>query len=139
MAIGSAAAIALAHRGAAVALAARRKDRLETLADQIRDQGGTALVSGQTSQMSARTKEAVERAVSDLGRLDILINNAGVMLLGPASDVPSRSGRRMVELNVLGLLSCAHAALPHLIIAATRTAPGGGHGQHQLGGRPRRP
>lgn len=117
--IGAATATALARRGAAVALAARRKDRLDSLAAEIEAHGGTAraLESDVTDESQAR--EAVERTVSSLGRLDILINNAGVMLLGPVAEAPLSEWQRMVELNLLGLLYCAHAALPHLIRAAT--------------------
>jgi NAD(P)-dependent dehydrogenase (short-subunit alcohol dehydrogenase family) len=75
--IGSATAAALAHGGAAVALAARRKDRLESLAARIVDQGGTALALKSDITDERQATEAVERTVSDLGRLDILINNAG--------------------------------------------------------------
>jgi len=117
--IGWAAATALAQRGAAVALAARRKDRLETLAGEIRGQGGTALVLETDVTDETQAEETVQRTVSDLGRLDILVNNAGVMLLGPAGEAPLPEWKQMVELNVLGLLYCAHAALPHLISAAT--------------------
>jgi NADP-dependent 3-hydroxy acid dehydrogenase YdfG len=116
--IGWAAATALAHRGAAVALAARRQDRLESLAAQIRDEGGTAVALESDVTDEGQATEAVERTVTDLGRLDILINNAGVMLLGPATEAPLSEWKRMVDLNVLGLLYCAHAALPHLIRAA---------------------
>jgi NADP-dependent 3-hydroxy acid dehydrogenase YdfG len=116
--IGAATAVALAAQGAAVALAARRRDRLDTLAADIRDQGGISLVleSDLTDQQQAA--DAVERTVAELGRLDTLINNAGVMLLGPAVGAPLAEWQRMAELNVLGLLYCAHAALPHLLRAA---------------------
>ncbi len=116
--IGAATAASLAAQGASVSLAARRKDRLEALAADIRGQGGTALVleSDVTDQQEAT--DAVERTVAELGRLDTLINNAGVMLLGPAAGAPLSEWQRMVELNVLGLLYCAHAATPHLLRAA---------------------
>ncbi|HUA43429.1 MAG TPA: SDR family NAD(P)-dependent oxidoreductase [Streptosporangiaceae bacterium] len=116
--IGAAAAAALAAQGAAVAVAARRKDRLEELAAGIRGKGGTALVLESDITRDAEATAAVERTVAELGRLDTLINNAGVMLLGPAAGAPLSEWQRMVELNVLGLLYCAHAALPHLQRAA---------------------
>jgi NADP-dependent 3-hydroxy acid dehydrogenase YdfG len=116
--IGAAAAIALAAQGAAVALAARRADRLEEVAAGIRDQGGTALVLESDITDERQAARAVERTVSDLGRLDTLVNNAGVMLLGPSSGAPLTEWQQMIELNVLGLLYCAHAALPHLVSAA---------------------
>ena len=116
--IGAAAAAALAAQGAAVALAARRGDRLDALAADIRAQGGTALVLQCDVTDEQQAIDAVERTVAELGRLDTLINNAGVMLLGPAVGAPLPEWQRMVELNVLGLLYCAHAALPHLLRAA---------------------
>jgi NADP-dependent 3-hydroxy acid dehydrogenase YdfG len=116
--IGAAAAAGLAAHGAAVALAARRLDRLEAVAASIRDQGGTALVLESDITDERQAADAVERTVSELGRLDTLVNNAGVMLLGPAADAPLAEWQQMVELNVLGLLYCAHAALPHLLHAA---------------------
>ena len=116
--IGAATARALAEHGAALALAARRADRLETLAADIREAGGTALVIESDVTDEQQATAAVERSVAELGRLDTLINNAGVMLLGPVVDAPLSEWQRMVELNVLGLLYCAHAALPHLLRAA---------------------
>jgi len=116
--IGAATAAALAARGAVVALAARRQDRLEAVAAGIRGQGGTALVLECDVTDQQQAASAVERTVAELGRLDTLINNAGVMLLGPAAGAPLAEWQRMVDLNVLGLLYCAHAALPHLLSAA---------------------
>jgi NADP-dependent 3-hydroxy acid dehydrogenase YdfG len=116
--IGAATATALAAEGAAVALAARRGDRLEALAAEIRDQGGTALVLESDITDERQAVGAVERTVAELGRLDTLINNAGVMLLGPIVGAPMSEWTQMVQLNVLGLLYCAHAALPHLMRAA---------------------
>jgi len=101
-----------------VALAARRKERLEGLATTIRAAGGTALVVECDVTDQQQAVDAIERTVSELGRLDTLINNAGVMLLGPAVGAPLAEWQQMVELNVLGLLYCAHAAVPHLLSAA---------------------
>ena len=116
--IGAATARQFAAAGAAVALAARRKDRLETLAAEIGAAGGTALVIECDVTKQDDASQAVERAVSDLGRLDTLVNNAGVMLLGPTEGAPVSEWQQMVELNVLGVLYCAHAATPHLLRAA---------------------
>ena len=116
--IGAATAAALADQGAAVALAARRRDRLEALAATITGKGGTALVLECDITDQQQAASAVERTAAELGRLDTLINNAGVMLLGPIVGAPLAEWQQMVELNVLGLLYCAHAALPHLLRAA---------------------
>lgn len=116
--IGEATALALAREGAALALAARRVDRLEALAQRIRGHGGTALVLQVDVTAEDQAREAVERTVTELGRLDVLVNNAGVMLLGPAVDAPLEEWQRMVRLNVEGVLYCAYAALPHLLAAA---------------------
>jgi NADP-dependent 3-hydroxy acid dehydrogenase YdfG len=116
--IGEATAAALAGQGAAVAIVARRADRLESLAATIEQAGGKALVIAGDVSLERDARGAVERTVSELGRLDSLINNAGVMLLGPAVDAPLEEWQRMVNVNVYGLLYCAHAALPHLLKAA---------------------
>ena len=116
--IGEAAARALAERGAAVALVARRGDRLEQLAGEIADAGGTALPLEADVGNREQARSAVDRAAEELGRLDVLVNNAGVMLLGPAVEAPVEEWEQMVQVNLLGLLYTAHAALPHLLAAA---------------------
>jgi len=117
--IGEATALALAQHGASVALAARRIDRLEALAGRIRESdGATALPIEADLTDSEQARSAVERTVSELGRLDILINNAGMMLLGPVVDADTEEWWRMLDVNVRAVLYCAHAALPHLLAAA---------------------
>jgi NADP-dependent 3-hydroxy acid dehydrogenase YdfG len=116
--IGEATALALADHGAAVALAARRINRLEAVAHGIRDAGGTALAIEADLTDQARARDAVDRAASELGRLDILINNAGMMLLGPVLDAPTDEWWQMLDVNVRAVLNCADAALPHLLRAA---------------------
>jgi len=116
--IGAATALALAGHGAAVAVAARRTDRLEALVTAIADGGGRALAIETDVTDQRQAIAAVERTAAELGRLDTVINNAGVMLLGPIVDAPTEEWDRMVALNVNGLLYVAHAAIPHLLRAA---------------------
>lgn len=116
--IGAATAHSLASEGAAVGLAARRRDRLEALAERIKQDGGRALVLETDVTDERQANAMVENTVDEFGRLDTLVNNAGVMLLGPILDAPTEEWRRMVHLNLLGLLYCTHAALPHLLRSA---------------------
>ena len=116
--IGEAAALSLAGLGAAVSLVARRTDRLEDVAGRLRGDGGTALVVTTDITDAEQARDAVERTVGELARLDILINNAGVMLLGPVVGAPIEEWDRMLDINLRALLHCAHVALPHLLAAA---------------------
>ncbi len=116
--IGAATAVSLAALGAKVALVARRSDRLQELAAQLTAGGATAVVITADVTKQAEADRAVAETVAQLGRLDTLINNAGVMLLGPVIDAPVEEWERMVQINLLGLLYCTHAALPHLLHAA---------------------
>jgi clavulanate-9-aldehyde reductase len=113
--IGAATAIALAAEGACVVLGARRIDRLGQVRDQIEAAGGTASIIelDVTDQPSCRG--AVDHAVLEHGQLDIVVNNAGVMLLGPILDADTTDWQRMIEVNVLGLMYITHAALPVLV------------------------
>jgi NADP-dependent 3-hydroxy acid dehydrogenase YdfG len=110
--IGEATALACAGAGAAVALAARRTERIEKLARQIVDQGGRAIAVQTDVGEEDQARGFVERANAELGRLDVLVNNAGVMLLGPIENAPTEEWRRMIHANVFGVLYCSHAALP---------------------------
>jgi NADP-dependent 3-hydroxy acid dehydrogenase YdfG len=116
--IGEATARALAAEGAAVAIVARRADRLDALGGEIADGGGTALPIEADVSEREQAERAVARAAEELGRLDIVVNNAGVMLLGPIADAPVEEWEQMIEVNLLGLMYTAHAALPYLLRAA---------------------
>ncbi|HYO39289.1 MAG TPA: SDR family NAD(P)-dependent oxidoreductase [Nocardioidaceae bacterium] len=122
--IGEATARHLAALGADVALVARRRDRIQQLASELEgaDRRTAVLVADVTERGQA--EGAVQDTVDRLGRLDVLVNNAGVMLLGPVQDAPVEEWEQMVQVNVLGLLYCAKAALPHLLEAA-ETSPRG--------------
>jgi len=113
--IGEATALALAAEGAAVAIGARRADRIDALADKISADGGRALTLDLDVTQEQQAHDAVGRTRADLGGLDIVVNNAGVMLLGPILDADTSDWRRMIETNVLGLMYVTHAALPGLV------------------------
>jgi NADP-dependent 3-hydroxy acid dehydrogenase YdfG len=110
--IGEGTARRFSQAGAAVALVARREDRLKALVDEIESSGGKALALPTDISDESEAKATIERAASELGRLDVLVNNAGVMLLGPVVGADTEEWRRMVNLNLLGLFYCTHAALP---------------------------
>lgn len=120
--IGAASARSLAARGAAVALVARRRDRLAQLADELADLGGSGFVIEADITRPEHASGAVQDTVERLQRLDILINNAGRMLLGTALHSTTDQWDRMIALNVTGLLHITHAAVPYLIDAAA-TSP----------------
>src|ERR1700737_2116258 len=119
--IGEATAVACARAGATVALAARRKDRIDALAERISSEGGRALAVPTDVAHEAEARAFIERAHTELGRLDVLVNHAGVMLLGPIAGAPTEEWGRMIDANVYGVLYCTHAALPLM------AAQGSGH------------
>ncbi|MFB7442117.1 SDR family NAD(P)-dependent oxidoreductase [Streptomyces mirabilis] len=116
--IGAATARRLAEDGASVALVARRKARLDGIAAEIEKAGGTALVVEADITDRTQAEAAVQQAVEHFGRLDTLVNNAGLMLLGPVVGADVDEWERMLAVNVQGLLHTTHAALPHLLKAA---------------------
>jgi clavulanate-9-aldehyde reducatase len=107
--IGAATATALSRAGAAVALAARRRDRLEELAQAL-DGPSSIHEVDVTDEQQARS--FVEAAHAEHGGLHVLVNNAGLMLLGAVHDADTADWRRMLDVNLWGLLVCTHAALP---------------------------
>jgi clavulanate-9-aldehyde reducatase len=110
--IGEATALACSRAGATVALAARRVERIEALAQRIAAEGGRAIAVPTDVGDEAQARAFVQRTHSEFGRLDVLVNNAGVMLLGPIEHAPTEEWRRMIHANVFGVLYCTHAALP---------------------------
>ncbi|MEU0506031.1 SDR family NAD(P)-dependent oxidoreductase [Nocardia sp. NPDC005998] len=112
--IGAAISRALAGDGAAVVLVGRRSAYLEEVAAQIRASGGSASVFAADIAQRAQAALAVEHAISEFGRLDIVVNNAGVMHVGPVADAPEGEWERMIDVNLNGTLYITQAAIPHL-------------------------
>jgi NADP-dependent 3-hydroxy acid dehydrogenase YdfG len=106
--IGEATAIALAEAGAKVSLGARRKDRLDALVEKI---GSDALAIETDIGDEEQARAFVQQTKDELGGFDILINNAGVMLLGPLLAQEGDDWRTMANVNILGLIYCSHAGL----------------------------
>ncbi|WP_328910710.1 SDR family NAD(P)-dependent oxidoreductase [Streptomyces sp. NBC_00234] len=113
--IGEATARALAAEGAKVAVAARRTDRLEALRTELEAEGATVLVLPLDVADEQAVHAAVATTVETLGSLDVLVNSAGLMLLGPVEGADTTDWTRMMDVNVLGLMYMTHAALPHLL------------------------
>ena len=110
--IGEAAALELARRGASVAVVARSAGRLEALAG--RASGGRILaVEADVSDRSS-VEAMVGRVVEEFGRLDVLVNNAGLGLSGRISELRAEDLRYVFEVNTIGPLNCVQAALPHM-------------------------
>jgi NADP-dependent 3-hydroxy acid dehydrogenase YdfG len=116
--IGEATARRLAEDGASVALVARRRDRLEALAAEIEQTGGSVLAVQADITDRMQAEAAVQQSVERFGRLDILVNNAGLMLLGPVVGADPDEWDRMIAVNARGLLYTTHVALPYLLAAA---------------------
>jgi NADP-dependent 3-hydroxy acid dehydrogenase YdfG len=115
--IGRATAVALGSEGATVALVARREEKLREVAHAVDEHGGKALLMGADVTDQHEAERAVTRTVDETGRLDILVNNAGVGYMAPVAESSVDQWQRMVDVNVMGMLHCTHAALPHLLRA----------------------
>jgi NADP-dependent 3-hydroxy acid dehydrogenase YdfG len=110
--IGEATAKELASQGAKIGLVARREDRLDSLKQAIEETGGTALVIAADVTDQAHAKKVVKQVIDAWGQIDILINNAGVMLLGPVIDAPMEEWETMIHVNLLGLMYLTHQVTP---------------------------
>ncbi len=127
--IGAATALALAAEGARVAIAARRIQRLNELAERIRDGGGDALPIEADVTDEAQASGTVRRVLQQFGRLEMLLAIAGVGVAAPFGNTTSAEYRQMVDVNILGLLYPIHAALPamrqqgagHIVVLSSGT------------------
>jgi NADP-dependent 3-hydroxy acid dehydrogenase YdfG len=116
--IGAATAELLAAQGASVALLARRQDRLDELAGKIAAAGGRALAVPVDVTDPDALDEAARRVTRELGDVDLVVANAGVMLPRPAEDGRIDEWQRMIGINVTGLLATVRAFVPQLLAAA---------------------
>ncbi|MEO6282907.1 MAG: SDR family NAD(P)-dependent oxidoreductase [Dyadobacter sp.] len=120
--IGQATALRLASAGAQVVLVARREDRLKKLEQQIVDAGGRAFSIAADLTSADEAALVITKTIAAFGRLDTLVNAAGVMMNGPSVDSPLSEWDHMVNVNLRGLMYITKAALPHLL-AAVATSP----------------
>lgn len=116
--IGKATALALHREGATVALLARRADKLKELTDAIVEEGGQAYAVEADVADAEQVQGAIEEVASTLGSVDILVNNAGLGRMSDIADGSVEDWKSMVDTNVMGLMQCTHAALPHLLASA---------------------
>ncbi|MDA0329979.1 MAG: SDR family oxidoreductase [Gemmatimonadetes bacterium] len=135
--IGAATARTLALAGASVVLTARRLDRLEALTVEIEEAGGRALPLRADVVSLSDTREVVRRTLDEFGRIDVLVNNAGIMPVAPLADVRIEEWTSMIDVNIKGVLHFVSAVLPHMIeqhsghivnvgsVAGRRPFPGG--------------
>jgi NADP-dependent 3-hydroxy acid dehydrogenase YdfG len=110
--IGEATARHLATRGARLVIGARRTDRLEALADEIRQDGGEVVPVEMDVTRRADLQRLVQTAVDRFGRLDVLVSNAGVSKLGPLADGDVDGWSAMIDVNLRGVLNGIAAAMP---------------------------
>lgn len=118
--IGEATALKLADLGATVALVARRQDRLEALVQKIESSGGKALAVPADITSADNATNAITHIKKTLGAIDIIVNCAGMMIIGSAVNSDLKDWDKMVDINISGTLYITHAALPHLLESAEK-------------------
>ena len=112
--LGEATARMLSAQGAAVVLGARRVDRIEALAKELSDACGKALALQTDVTRAADVQRLVDAAVEKFGRIDVLVNNAGLMPSSPLERLKIDDWDRMIDVNIKGVLYGIAAALPHM-------------------------
>ena len=112
--LGEATARLLAAEGASVVLGARRAERLKTLADELIGNGGKAMAAATDVTDREQVKRLVDTAVQKFGRIDVMLNNAGLMPLAPLERLKVDEWDRMIDVNFRGVLYGIAAALPHM-------------------------
>ncbi|MEU0842063.1 SDR family oxidoreductase [Streptomyces sp. NPDC005962] len=110
--IGEATARLLAQRGATVVLAARRAERIDAIARDIREEGGRAATCVVDVTQAGDLRRLVSGAVEQYGRMDVLVNNAGIAPISPLADLDTEGWTAMIDVNLRGMLNCVAAALP---------------------------
>jgi NADP-dependent 3-hydroxy acid dehydrogenase YdfG len=113
--IGEAAARLLAKSGAKLVLGARRTEQLTTIAKDIEAEGGAAVAVELDVTDRASVEAFVEVARSRFGRIDVIVNNAGVMYLAPLADLRTEEWERMIDVNIKGVLNGVAAVWPHML------------------------
>ncbi|MGV9533240.1 SDR family oxidoreductase [Streptosporangium sandarakinum] len=121
--IGAATALRLAELGAKVAVLARRKDKLDDLTASIGAAGGTALAVPVDVTGREAVREAAAEVAERLGTADLVVNNAGVQLISPITDLRQDDWQRQIDLNITGVMNVIGAFLPHLTAAAEAGRP----------------
>ncbi|OFX51604.1 MAG: oxidoreductase [Bacteroidetes bacterium GWB2_41_8] len=112
--MGEAAAKNLSQLGAAVVLGARRADRIEKLANEIQESGGKAIAIATDVTQRDQVKKLVDSAVEKFGRVDVILNNAGIMPLSPMDRLNVDEWDMMVDVNIKGVLNGIAAVLPYM-------------------------
>lgn len=119
--IGRELALQLADQGARLALAARSADALEAVADECRARGARAAGLPTDVADPAQCRALIDRAIAEFGRLDTLINNAGISVVAKFADLPDLAlFEGVMRVNFMGAVACTHCALPHLKAAQGR-------------------
>ncbi len=113
--IGYATAMALSRSGAKIAAGARRKDRLESLKNEIEKNNGEVLIQKLDVTKKADCSSLVDAVIKKYGTVDILVNNAGIMPLSFFKNLKVDEWEQMIDVNVKGVLYCTAAAIPHML------------------------